>query len=61
VTKTRYVFSNGEQTTSRLDALLYFKRHRDLTVVERDPDGVEIDLTELWRKVLDEHGYGGER
>lgn len=57
----RYVFSDGEEFKSQINALLHLKTNPDLRVVfsEVSMAGVkETDVTDRLRSVLNDHGYG---
>jgi hypothetical protein len=49
----RFVFSDGAVFTTMLDALLHLKRHPDATVREHG-----VDVTERFKGILANHGYG---
>lgn len=52
----RFVFSDGATFTSMLDALVHLKRNPGLTVTEHD-----VDITERFKRILNDHPYGTGR
>ena len=52
----RFTFSDGAHFTTMLDALVHLKLNPDLTVEEHG-----VDVTERFKRILHDHGYGSGR